>query len=295
MQRISKIEKPKGGNSESLKALLKDVRKYKKLSEEKEAELFHSIKQGGTRGERAKNELARSVFKMVKNIAENYIGSGVPLDELVAYGNLGLSEALCKFDPARGKRFLSFATPWIQGAIIRGMNEYSRFIHLPAHHVPELMRYRKKADEWFQATGREITLEEYLQFYVLDKDLLRDILATANKVTSLEERLNNSDEGSECLLDVLDDDDFYEPAEKDVENEFDLRRVSEELGDILTCEEKNCIFDYSATSGLKLSLTEIAKKRNSTVSHVRYVLMKALKKIQQHHDADRITKILFNL
>lgn len=91
-----------------------NLKKYKPISREKEKELFKLIKNNNIE---AKNELLESHLKFVFNVAKKYKGKGVPLEDLISEGNMGLTKAIEKFDDEKGVKFISYAVWWIRQSI----------------------------------------------------------------------------------------------------------------------------------------------------------------------------------
>jgi RNA polymerase nonessential primary-like sigma factor len=86
----------------------------------------------------ARQRMIESNLRLVVSIARHYQNRGLPFDDLIEEGNLGLIHALEKFDPERGFRFSTYATWWIRQNIERAIMNQSRTIRLPVHVVKEL-------------------------------------------------------------------------------------------------------------------------------------------------------------
>jgi RNA polymerase nonessential primary-like sigma factor len=86
----------------------------------------------------ARQRMIESNLRLVVSIAKHYQHRGIPLDDLIEDGNLGLIHALEKFDPERGFRFSTYATWWVRQNIERSIMNHSRTIRLPVHVVKEL-------------------------------------------------------------------------------------------------------------------------------------------------------------
>ena len=92
----------------------KDINKYKCLSKEEEAELSKKIRNGD---EKSLNKLINSNLRFVVNIAKGYRDSGIPFQDIISEGNLGLIKAAQKFDYTKDVRFISYAVWWVKSYI----------------------------------------------------------------------------------------------------------------------------------------------------------------------------------
>ncbi|MFN4071687.1 MAG: RNA polymerase sigma factor RpoD/SigA, partial [Thermus caldifontis] len=114
-------------------------------------------------GEAARRRLIEANLRLVVSIAKRYVHTGVPLDDLIAEGNLGLIRAVDRFDPRMGFKFSTYATWWIRQAIGRSIAQWTRTVHLPAHLVEALGKLSRKVRTLQQELGREPTHEEIAQ------------------------------------------------------------------------------------------------------------------------------------
>lgn len=116
--------------AESTKAYLNDIKKVKLLSRDEEKELAVLAQQGDRR---AINALVKANLRFVTQVARGYQGMGIPMEDLIEFGNLGLFEAATKFDPDKGVKFISFAVWYVRAEIQKALNDLSRVVRIPSH------------------------------------------------------------------------------------------------------------------------------------------------------------------
>jgi len=99
----------------NLSRYLQDIRKFPMLAPEEELSLARRWKDQGD--ERAAHKLVTSHLRLVAKIAMGYRGYGLPVGELISEGNVGMMQAVKRFDPERGFRLATYAMWWIRAAI----------------------------------------------------------------------------------------------------------------------------------------------------------------------------------
>lgn len=119
-------------DSESLELYLRDISSSKPLSAEEEVRLARKIKAGD---QRARDKLVAANLRLVVRVARQYQNRGIPLANLISAGNMGLMNAVERFDGARGVKFISYAMWWIRQSIQKSLAEDSRVVRLPNNRV----------------------------------------------------------------------------------------------------------------------------------------------------------------
>jgi len=115
---------------ELLGLYLSDIAKIPLLTPEDEQELARKVQAGDADAER---RLTEGNLRLVVRVARRYLNRGLYLLDLIEEGNLGLLQAVKKFQPGRGTRFSTYAVWWIRQAVARALANQARTIRLPVH------------------------------------------------------------------------------------------------------------------------------------------------------------------
>lgn len=112
----------------SIDTYLSEIVHEKRLTDAEEQQLAERILQGD---QRALAELTTANLTYVVALAHQYAGNGVPEEDLISEGNIGMMQAAAKFDPTRGKRFVTFAAPYIREAMRRAIDQQGGLYRVP--------------------------------------------------------------------------------------------------------------------------------------------------------------------
>ena len=184
---------------ELLAGYLDRIGKWGLLTRQEEIALSRRVRQGD---ERARKKLIEWNLKLVVSVAKRYREMGVPFEDLIQEGNIGLMKAVEKFDPDRGFRFSTYATWWIRQAVGRAVSDKGRTIRLPAHMGERLRKVGRAAGDLSAELGRAPADEEVAERLDWTADEVRQVKETIPDATSLDEPASNGD-GASRLGDLV--------------------------------------------------------------------------------------------
>jgi RNA polymerase primary sigma factor len=186
---------------ELIPAYFARIGKGKLLTHQEEIDLSRRIKKGDRA---ARKRLIEMNLRLVVSIAKKSRRYGLPFEDLIQEGNIGLMKAVGEFDPDRGYRFSTYATWWIRQAVQRAVADKGRTIRVPVHMGEKIRKMARTYNELSAELERSASDEEVagrLEWTVED---VRDVQDAMSDATSLNQPLS-SDEGSSELGEFIED------------------------------------------------------------------------------------------
>ena len=274
--------RPEIGNKRSLELYLDEIKNYKPLDSEVEIELAVLAKKGDLE---AINKLITHNLRFVVAVAKKFQGQGIPFEDLINEGNLGLIKAVDRFDESRGFRFISYAVWWITQGIRQAIQRTGRVIRLPAHIRESMGKLYRKSIELEQNIEREPSAEELAEITKTSPGWIDDLKKVFTEPVSLDDSFGDSDTALMHLL-----------ASKDPRPEATLMKNSLEkeilsVLDTLDDREKFVIINYFGFQGKEQkNLQEIGNDLNITSERVRQIKDRALQRLR-HVTRSQLLKI----
>jgi RNA polymerase primary sigma factor len=246
-------------NQDEIQVYLKDIRKIKVMTPERERELSDLISKGELTDSdirKIERELVEGNLRFVITVAKQYQNQGLPLPDLINEGNFGLLKAIRNFDWSKNLRFISYAVWWVRQSILQSLNDNARTIRLPVNVVQDLYKAKKEIE--------------------LKGGNLSDKFQNLPSIIDLD--MNINDEG-DTLIDIIKNENADMPDE--IFNSQDVLK-SKLIGllDILDEREKIIIEDYFGLTGTCRTLEDIGTDFNLTKERVRQIKEKALRKLR---------------
>lgn len=246
-------------NQDEIQVYLKDIRKIKVMTPERERELAERMK-SDTLTQREKESIQKEILegnlRFVITVAKQYQNQGLDFPDLIAEGNLGLMKAIQNFDWTKNLRFISYAVWWVKQSILQSLNDNARTIRLPVNVVQDLHRAKKEIEN----TG----------------GVLEDRFQNLPSMIDLDMHIN---EDGDTLIDIIKNPDAEMPDE--IFNTKDmLKQKLMGLLDSLDERERVIVEDYFGLSGTPRTLEDIGGDFNLTKERVRQIKEKALRKLR---------------
>ena len=271
-----------------LSAYMQDISRYPLLTLAEEEELTRLAQAGD---QNAKQRLVECNLRFVISVAKPFIHQGVSLEDLIMEGNLGLINAIERFDPTRGFKLSTYAVWWIRQSILHALADKGRSVRLPLNQVGMLLRVRRAMQDFYQRNERYPLPEELADQLSLPVDKVQEIMENAATEFSIDAPMG--DDEDMCYADTLVS---YMPAtdsgvmheslctdinrwlgifDKDYERDQRQYEKAQRAKDIV-------IRSFGLNGTPVMTLDELALKHHITRERVRQIKESALRRLRSH-------------
>jgi RNA polymerase primary sigma factor len=258
-----------------LNRYLQEIGRFARLTPQQEIDLARKIKKGDAA---AREQMISSNLRLVVTIARDYVNLGLPLLDLISEGNIGLTKAVERFDPAKGAKLSTYAMWWIKQSIKRALANQSKTIRLPVHLVDKVGKVRRITSQMSEELGREPTDDELGEELGIEGEKVARLKRLGIRPASLESPIGDDDatQFGELIAD--------EERETPFEVLRDKNLLDEMAGvlDVLDKREKKIIAQRFGLDGEEPKiLEEIGKSLGVTRERIRQLQNTALTKLRR--------------
>jgi RNA polymerase primary sigma factor len=272
---IEKDHRVSRADENVLSLYLKEINKIPLLTRSEEENLARAAAKGE---QAAKDQLIKANLRFVVNVAKKYQNQGLPLADLISEGNIGLMNAIERFDVEKGYHFISYAVWWIRQAILKAICEKSRMIRLPLNRANELVQIEKMRKDVQSEGGSRSETEEIARRLDADPDHVAELVNISRDLVSLDTPVY-SEKDSSLLGDFVEDRSHQAPDELTVQNS--LRADINGVLNTLSRKESEIIqYRFGLNGNRPMSLKEIGGRYRLTKERIRQIEKKALKRLQ---------------
>ena len=263
----------------SLKLYMREIAKTPLLTVAQENDLAERIKMGD---KQAREQMIKANLRLVVKIAQDYSGYGLSLSDLISEGNIGLMNAVERFDPEKGGKLSTYGAWWIKQSIKRALANQSKTIRLPIHMVDKIARMRRISSLLAETLGREPTDDELATELGLPRQKIAMLKQASQRPTSLDAPISDG-EATE-YGEIISDESASDPLEMLTDKNLQDQIVG--LLAILNDRERRIIDERFGLNGLKPMLLEdvgrefgvsrerIRQLQNSALTKMRNALLK---------------------
>ncbi|MBN1519793.1 MAG: RNA polymerase sigma factor RpoD/SigA [Spirochaetales bacterium] len=259
-----------------LSIYLKEINRVPLLSREEEDRYARLAAQGD---QAAKDMLVKGNLRFVVNVAKKYQNQGLPLADLISEGNIGLINAIERYDVDKGYHFISYAVWWIRQAILKAVCEKSRMIRLPLNRANELVQIEKARKYVNAGLSEDGEIGEIARMLDMDPAHVADLVNVSRDLVSLDTPVFDERDSS-VLGDFIENDAYGTPDENVIE-----RGLKDDINAVLltlTEKEREVVqYRFGLNGRRAMSLKEIGDRFKLTKERIRQIEKNALKRLSE--------------
>jgi len=208
----------------AIKQYFDSISGYPQLTAQEEVQLSKAYKDNAD--EIAREKLINCNLRLVVSIAKRYTNSHMELMDLISEGNIGLMQAVDKFNPDLGYRFSTCATPWIKQAITKAIINSGKSIRIPAHIYQLLSKYKQTITDLTNKLQHEPSVAQIAAAMNITEEKVGELEGWRYDTVDLDTPLNDDEEDT---LSDLQADGNMEGPEKYTERKAAEKRICDAI------------------------------------------------------------------
>tara|TARA_B100000700_G_scaffold192469_1_gene211980 strand:+ start:254 stop:1147 length:894 start_codon:yes stop_codon:yes gene_type:complete len=283
MSKATKYNLPTLSNEGGLSAYLEQIKKFPMLAAEEEYMLAKNWRSTGNL--KSAEKLVTSHLRLVAKIAMGYRGYGLPVSEMISEGNIGLMQAVKKFEPEKGFRLATYAMWWIKASIQEYILRSWSLVKIGTTTAQKKLFFNlKKLKNQISPRTEGDLKNEHVKEIASRLDVSEDEVVSMNRrLSGKEQSLNapigeDGDEWQDWLVDKNMDQEVSFAQQEEMENRKDLLKDSIS---ILNEREREILYSRRLTDD-PLTLEDLSKKYKISRERIRQIENKAFEKLQKH-------------
>ena len=262
--------------SSLLSRYFSEIRSYPLLSKDQEHCLARKVQKRGCK--HSLNELIESNLSFVVKVASEYRNLGLPFEDLLNEGNLGLIEAAHRYDASKGTKFITYAIWWIRKSILKALSEHSNLVRVPTYQLKKVREIRDAENVLSRRLGRRPRREEISERLERSLSKVDQVLQFNLREMSLDEKFGK--DRDKPIADFLVDVHSVNP-EADLLKREATTLVAEAMSHLTPQERKVIAHRFGIQTRRPLTLKEIGEMMSISRERVRQIECQAKARLRK--------------
>jgi len=261
-----------------------EIREYPLLTKEEEMTLARDVRAGKRE---ALNELIESNLSFVVKVASEYRNLGLPFEDLLNEGNIGLIEAAHRYDAGKGTKFITYAIWWIRKSILKALSEHSNLVRVPNYQMKKVREIRDAEASLRRTLGRAPEREEISERLSRSVSKIEQVLQFNVREMSLDDKVGK--DRDKPIADYLVDGSSTSPEDDLIHRESNSL-VGVAMAHLTEQERVVIAYRFGLAGGPPLTLKEIGEKMGISRERVRQIECQAKSRLRKIFARRRMVK-----